>query len=393
MAAPTEDSNNPSDKTSAKVDARDLATGNNAKVADKYTAASAPGDTAKKKSTKARTPVDRRQLFNRLVSGFSLLLVLLVAGATYKSFKELQSKQADDQLRDQKQQAMTQQLSSELGQLQQAHAELQKQLQSADLAQKGMALELEKVAKLAEDRGKTPVYWRVAEVEYLLKVANSRVRLEHDANTALTALSDADQRLKAEGDPGLIPIRQQITAEINALRGVQNPDIAGLSLQLNELVARIKDLPLIGFKLAEAAVDTPTTKAADWRELPKALWQDILSLVVIRHREQPIEPMLPPDQQQYLAQNLSLKLEQSRLALLRRDTAVFRRNLVEAQEWIERYFDKEATAVQQVQTQLSQLASVELQPVLPDISGSLRGLRAWLTSQTQAKQAQRGGPA
>ncbi len=400
MAAPTEESTSINHKNSAAGDDKTPAAVKdsakspqaNVKVEEQNTPKMG---TLKKAKDDIQAP-EQQHRYLGWVAWSALVLALLAGGVAGFNFQGLRGNRADDLAWVQQQQDSAQQLAalrSDLVLLSQTNEQLQKQVQSADLARQGLSLELEKVAKLAADKGKSPVYWRVAEVEYLLKVANDRVQLEHDKTTALMALRDADQRLKTEGDPGLIPVRQQITAEINGLRSVQEPDIAGLSVQLGELVGGVQTLPLIGFKLAEQQAENAKAgeKTSDWRELPKALWRDILSLFVIRHRDQPIEPMLPPDQQHYLAQNLALKFEQSRIALLSRDTPVYRRNLIEVREWIVHYFDKESAAVKQVLAQLIQLETVELQPTLPDISGSLRTLRAWLASQTQASSRMSGG--
>ncbi|WP_455212561.1 uroporphyrinogen-III C-methyltransferase [Kaarinaea lacus] len=238
---------------------------------------------------------------------------------------------------------------------------------------------------LAADKGKDPMLWRVAEVEFLLSVANHKLVLERDVTTALTALQDADRRLEAIGDPALIPVRKLIASELTALQSVDIPDIAGMALRLSSLVDNIEQLPLVSRERLKTDGEEGASQAtiSSFSEFMAKVWESLKGVVTIRRSDQPIEPLLPPEEQHYLSQNLGLKLEESRIALLRRDTATFRQNLGDSREWVQRYFDPKAAAVDNVIASVDDLLDVELKPPLPDISGSLREMRRWLKSQQQ----------
>ncbi len=258
--------------------------------------------------------------------------------------------------------------------------------------QAAMQVSLEHVEELTLQKGHIPLFWKYAEVEYLLTIANHRLILERDFDTAKLALSDADARLKAIGDPALIPIRGKIADEISALKSVDRPDLPGMSARLRSLVENIEQLPLISkdHLLTITTQDQKDREIDSWTELPGTIWQDIKSLVEIKRTDGGIEPLLPPDEKHYLAQNLGLKLEEARIALLNRDTPVFRQNLSDTRVWIERYFDKESPAVTNVINTVNELESVELKPKLPDISGSLRQLRDWIAQFKNRESASLG---
>jgi uroporphyrin-3 C-methyltransferase len=241
---------------------------------------------------------------------------------------------------------------------------------------------------LAADKGKDPMLWRLAEVEYLLSVANQQLILERDVNTALTALQDADRRLEAIGDPALIPVRKLIASESTALKSVDVPDVAGMALRLSSLVDNIQQLPLVSRERVKTDLAMDDSQLVDdVNELMARIMKDLKGVVSIRRSDQPIEPLLPPEEQHYLAQNLGLKLEEARIALLRRDTDTFRQNLSDTREWVQRYFDPQSAAVNTVIATVDDLRDVELKPELPDISGSLRELRRWLSLQRQQRNA------
>jgi len=76
------------------------------------------------------------------------------------------------------------------------------------------------LASLYQDKRGSNEDWAIAEVEYLLIIAMQRLLLEEDVTTALAAMEAADLRLKNMGNPGLLPVRQQLAADMNQLRSV-----------------------------------------------------------------------------------------------------------------------------------------------------------------------------
>jgi len=253
------------------------------------------------------------------------------------------------------------------------------------------------LTEMSTTLGRTTLAWRLAEIEYLLIVANTRLTLEHDRRTALAALHSADQKLRAIGDPAFVPVRQAIANEITALQAIVEPDITGLALTLASLAETVESLPLRDTPPVRTAGPTVTGgekdyQSLDWADIPSAVWKDIRGLVVVRRADKPIEPLRPPSEEWYLRQNLQLKLEQARLSLLRHDTALFHQLLDEAAHWLRANFDEESAAVKGMLESLQNLQQADLQPSLPDISDSLRVLRKHMQSLgIEVEAAQREG--
>ncbi|HEY5604313.1 MAG TPA: uroporphyrinogen-III C-methyltransferase [Gammaproteobacteria bacterium] len=295
---------------------------------------------------------------------------------------------------------------NEINALKQNSATLQDQQQSLalkaeqnEMEQRSLLGALEQLSlqikALAAEKGKEPLYWRVSEVEYLLTLANQRVALERDVVTALSALQDADNRLRIIADPGLIPVREKISREINQLNNVSLPDVPGMAAQLRSVLNALDQLPLEKKTpaLVESAAEAPREFTGAGNFL-KTVWQDLVNgLFRIQRSDQPIEPLLPPEEKFYLVYNLELKLEQARIALLNHDSALFRLNLEDVAQWAGDYFDKESAAVSNLLQVVSNLKQVELRPPLPDISASLRELRSWLEKQQKNVAYRQQGPA
>jgi uroporphyrin-3 C-methyltransferase len=261
------------------------------------------------------------------------------------------------------------------------HGLQQLRQQQADLgrAQQQVNKALQNLRQLA---GRDQNGWVLAEVEYLMRIANQRLRLTRDVDTAIAALSAADQRLRDLADPGLTPIRQELANEIAALKAVPQPDIAGMALQLESLEQQSDRLTVGATQRGHALEETAAAGHAeagaagqDWRAALNGIWKQLKTLVVIRRHDQPVAPLLSPAQDRMLREILRLKLESARVALLEGNAKLFADSIKSAREWLQQRFDPHDAAVASMLKQLDSLATAEIRPKLPDISASLRSLR------------------
>lgn len=228
---------------------------------------------------------------------------------------------------------------------------------------------------------KSSTEWMAVEAEYLLQVANHRLRLEGDVQTAILALQSADSRLKETGDPGWINVRELIAAEIGSLEAVEPMDWAGLSSRLSGLAEQVESLRFKGTKpLPPPSAETEAAAPEDrsMETMLKDGWRGLKSMMVIRHHGQPVTAMFPPDQQHFVYQNLRLQFEGARLALLRRNQPLFSTSLQTAEQWIRDFFDPDDAATQAILEGIGRLRPINVNPAMPDISGSLLVLREQL---------------
>jgi uroporphyrin-3 C-methyltransferase len=172
------------------------------------------------------------------------------------------------------------------------------------------------------------------------------------------------------------------------VRAVDPVDVDGISAKLSALMEAIDELVVRGSKY-QPAVKTETvssgtaTTVQDWRELPALLWSSLSGLFRIREHDKPVSPMLPPEREYFLRENLRLQLSAARLALLRDDNVQYRATLTTAADWLEAYFSAQDARVNELREQLEQLSAIDVAPQLPDISASLRLLRQQLKLGTQ----------
>jgi len=85
--------------------------------------------------------------------------------------------------------------------------------------------------------------------------------------------------------------------------------------------------------------------------------------------------LLAPDQSAYLRENVKIRLLTARLALLSRDNRTYQKDIEQARDWIERYFDVDEGDVQRVLSDLEDLAETEIRVDPPDLTETFSALR------------------
>ena len=232
--------------------------------------------------------------------------------------------------------------------------------------------------------------WEPAEVEYLIRIAIDSLQLRRDVSTAVAALSAADRRLRDMGLPAFAETRRHIADDLTALLAIPKVDIAGAAFTLSSLQNTVEQLQLPASSSSATGQSSGTAadekmeeaeKEEGWRGFFMGMWQAFTDLVTVRRRDQADQPVMAPEQQLYLTQNLQLKLETARLALLRRDERIFHDSLKTAREWVQKYYAADAAAVASTLTSLQQLDKIVVNPELPSLSASLNAIRGVIASQ------------
>jgi uroporphyrin-3 C-methyltransferase len=215
--------------------------------------------------------------------------------------------------------------------------------------------------------------WTLAELKFLLQSASQSALLAGNVDKAQAALTLADRQLQSLTDPRLHELRALITDEKLALASVVKTDTAGLAMQLQSALDKVDDLkvlmgPQISSKKAKDSA-TDSSSSSSWQTALSQAWQEIKSLVVIRHQQDAAVALLVPEQRYFLYQNLRLKLESARLGLLSARDAVFHDNLTSAEQWLQQYFiGTERDAMLEM---LAAMQSETITVEVPDISASL----------------------
>ncbi len=235
--------------------------------------------------------------------------------------------------------------------------------------------------------------WRIAEVDYLVRLANQRILISRDSVTADNLLAAADNILLELGDPRLFKVRKAIAEDRAALNVVGAIDTDGIFLTLAAITQQIDQLPIISspvferelVKLENEESKSENEQKGRWYDSVVGAfsvgWKEVQSWLVINKQDAAIKPLLPPEQQYYLRGNLKILLNQAQLALLESRPEPYQSSLATAVDWIERQFPMDEVVNQRVVAQLKSLGEINISPEYPDLSQSLLTIKSFINSQ------------
>ena len=237
----------------------------------------------------------------------------------------------------------------------------------------------DKVLQVQRQLGKTRGDWLVADAEYLLSVANERLHLVGDINTTRVALEAADQRLRESGDTGTIKIREQIAKELSLIQSVSVPDVVGLYTKIQTLESEVAGLALVlpysGKPLTpKEEVNNSSAVSEEGNDYVNSAIESLEGIVTIKRSDKPVKEILTQEQAIFIREQLKVKLEIAKMALIQQNDALYQTALGDIKKWTAEHFtdnDKSKLFLGEV----ANLQAVKLRSQLPDISLSLKMLR------------------
>jgi uroporphyrin-3 C-methyltransferase len=305
---------------------------------------------------------------------FLLVAVLIIAALVFAQYR------IELLLRNQS--ALEQQLQSVTQQSQQQAMQNGKQLSQYENSQKALTKMQAQLEFMQHTLNQIPGArlddWKLAETEYLLRLANQRVYLQNEFKGAHGLFDAANQVLANLDDPALLMVREQIAKEMLLLGQHSQIDRQGIYSDLQAIKALVHDSiqPPSEFIQAQPANEQTNSTAED----SNGLWQQILSLVSIRHRDDAFNAPLSDSQYQLLEHNLSLMLEQAQWALLKADNNTYQSSLTSAQNWISNNLRHSSANV--LLEKIKALSKINIEQTTPQVSESLRLLRQIMQDRT-----------
>ncbi|WP_163831476.1 uroporphyrinogen-III C-methyltransferase [Spartinivicinus ruber] len=228
--------------------------------------------------------------------------------------------------------------------------------------------------------------WQLAEVEYMLRLANQRLLMEGDIRGVEAILVSADAILRGLDNYSLYSVREALAKDLAAVRAVEQIDVEGTYLQLDALVNQIMALPLMPVADYQKSQSEPAKSEQEETNFSSKLsaklqrtWDNFSDHLRINiSRDKPVQVLLTPKEEMFLRQNLRMMLEQAQLALLQQNQVIYSNSLKKSVDWLKEFFIYDSAKVAAINKQLQQLTEVKLNPQLPDISGSLKAAKQYI---------------
>jgi uroporphyrin-3 C-methyltransferase len=231
-----------------------------------------------------------------------------------------------------------------------------------------------------------PSDWLLQEAEYLIRVASRSLWLEKDAGTAISLLNDADLRIEELNDPQFLTLRQIIQQDIAKLRLLPTLTTDNVILKLMTLDQQIKDMPLAILETPEISTEETTLElsdnTSDWRENLAKTWHNFTAkFFTVTRRSGNIEPLLSPQFQQNLRENLSLKLQTAIWAASKANSSIYLQVLNDTQQWLNDYFDMTTLINQNFIQTIDSLKTATIKADYPNNVAALKFIRQILSAK------------
>ncbi len=246
------------------------------------------------------------------------------------------------------------------------------QLDEANRQQTALAKQLDEVQqKIATISGSDAKTWLLAQADFLVKLAGRKLWSDQDVTTAAALLKSADASLADMNDPSLIAARRAITDDIASLSAVTQVDYDGIILKVNQLANQIDNLRLADNDTDDSPMDSDSSELSssisEWRVNLQKSWQNFMdSFITIRRRDETAVPLLAPNQDVYLRENIRSRLLVAAQAVPRHQEETYRQALENVSTWVRAYYDTDDAATKAFLEEVDQLSQQSISMDVPE---------------------------
>ncbi|MGP3593493.1 uroporphyrinogen-III C-methyltransferase [Vagococcus sp. WN89Y] len=245
-------------------------------------------------------------------------------------------------------------------------------LEEAKRQQETLAKQLDEVQqKVATISGADARTWQLAQADFLVKLAGRKLWSDQDVTTAAALLKSADASLADMNDPSLISARRAITDDIASLSAVTQVDYDGAILKLNQLSNQIDNLRLADNNDDDSPMDADSGELSgsisEWRVNLQKSWQNFMdSFITVRRRDETAVPLLAPNQDIYLRENIRSRLLVAAQAVPRHQEETYKQALDNVSTWVRAYYDTDDAATKAFLEEVDKLSQQSIAMDLPE---------------------------
>ncbi|MFO3906984.1 uroporphyrinogen-III C-methyltransferase [Enterobacter hormaechei] len=270
------------------------------------------------------------------------------------------------------------------------------QLADANRQQAELAKQLDEMQqKVAAISGTDAKTWLLAQADFLVKLAGRKLWSDQDVTTAAALLKSADASLGDMNDPSLITARRALTEDIASLATVSQVDYDGIILKVNQLSNQIDNLRLADNNDDDSPMDSDSSELSsslsEWRINLQKSWQNFMdSFITVRRRDETTVPLLAPNQDVYLRENLRSRLLVAAQAVPRHQEETYKQALDNVSTWVRAYYDTDDATTTAFLDDVDKLSQQNITMNVPDKLASQPILEKLMQTRVRNLLAQPG---
>ncbi|HCF8157740.1 TPA: uroporphyrinogen-III C-methyltransferase [Klebsiella pneumoniae] len=268
------------------------------------------------------------------------------------------------------------------------------QLNEAKHQQETLAKQLDELQqKVAVISGSDAKTWLLAQADFLVKLAGRKLWSDQDVTTAAALLKSADASLADMNDPSLIGARRAITDDIATLSAVSQVDYDGMILKVNQLANQIDNLQLADNNDDDSPMDADSdelsSSISEWRVNLQKSWQNFMdSFITVRRRDETAVPLLAPNQDIYLRENIRSRLLVAAQAVPRHQEETWKQSLDNVSTWVRAYYDTDDATTKAFLDEVDKLSQQSITMTVPETLQSQALLEKLMQTRVRNLMAQ-----
>jgi uroporphyrin-III C-methyltransferase len=237
---------------------------------------------------------------------------------------------------------------------------------------------------------------QLADIEASVAAAAQQLQFSGNVRSTLMSLQEVDSRLERLNQPPLLGVRRLLGKDIDRLRQVQVADTLQLASKVEGLIDSMPQLRLLSEPAQQAepldklGVETDAQKKPLIQRLTSAseqgwvgLKRELMQLFRIQKLDSADPLLVSPEQAFFVRENLKLRLNSLRGALVARNQLAVKRDSDAAAELLRKYFDSQQSGFSLAQSTLKELSTAPISVDLPNLNETLALLRTLRTKDVK----------
>lgn len=242
----------------------------------------------------------------------------------------------------------------------------------------------------AYQKSNKSIVFSLLEARSIVKTVAINLTVNKNVVSAINLLKIANEEIP--NDPTLTEVHQAINNDINSLNAISKVDLVGMVLQLDALSKSIENLPVINNELtpvmkvttvAELSVNEP--KQSWWRRLWTNSLAKLQNIIIIKRRDVPFEPIFSRQEEILVKQMIQLSLNRAQNAILTRQNQIYH-NAIQSSLILINEYATNKNIPDSVNQELNKLQSVDIDPPLPNLAGSLQAINKTISQLSEEAQ-------
>ena len=256
---------------------------------------------------------------------------------------------------------------------------LESRVASLEAQQKIMSDSLKDTQRLSSRKKRD---WVLAEVHYLLNLAQFNVQFRHNIPVTIQLLTAADHRLQSINDPTFLALRKAMAADRQRLRSTMVVDVPGLLVKIQALSKSVSQLPLLppgvitATPSAVAAPQKTEETSQGWRGAWQKTVKQLRGLIIIEKDNGLSAEALVPIQHGYDNLYVQTLLTQLQWAVLQGDDGFYQATLQNIEGYVAAHYLQSSEAIEGLHKTLADLRTVHVNQAYPDIKETEAALKA-----------------